>query len=109
MFLFLQVDCTANSNTCNKYGVSGYPTLKIFRDGEEAGTYDGPRTAGMSSSASIWLAKMVAEGRPICNRLVSGMLHLLKDTKKVLTYTHTPTLPFPELIVLAEPWMFIIP
>ncbi|KAG8440591.1 hypothetical protein GDO86_006368 [Hymenochirus boettgeri] len=40
-----KVDCTANSNTCNKYGVSGYPTLKIFRDGEESGSYDGPRTA----------------------------------------------------------------
>ncbi|NXD25526.1 PDIA3 isomerase, partial [Spelaeornis formosus] len=40
-----KVDCTANTNTCNKYGVSGYPTLKIFRDGEEAGAYDGPRTA----------------------------------------------------------------
>ncbi|KAM8974650.1 protein disulfide-isomerase A3 [Pelodytes ibericus] len=40
-----KVDCTANSNTCNKYGVSGYPTLKIFRDGEESGAYDGPRSA----------------------------------------------------------------
>ncbi|XP_029430696.1 protein disulfide-isomerase A3 [Rhinatrema bivittatum] len=40
-----KVDCTANSNTCTKYGVSGYPTLKIFRDGEESGAYDGPRTA----------------------------------------------------------------
>ena len=46
MHFNLQVDCTANTNTCNKYGVSGYPTLKIFRDGEEAGAYDGPRTAG---------------------------------------------------------------
>ena len=46
MCLRLQVDCTANTNTCNKYGVSGYPTLKIFRDGEESGAYDGPRTAG---------------------------------------------------------------
>ena len=26
--------------------MSGYPTLKIFRDGEESGAYDGPRTAG---------------------------------------------------------------
>ncbi|XP_005807506.1 protein disulfide-isomerase A3 [Xiphophorus maculatus] len=40
-----KVDCTANSNACSKYGVSGYPTLKIFRDGEESGPYDGPRTA----------------------------------------------------------------
>ncbi|XP_069481275.1 protein disulfide-isomerase A3 [Ambystoma mexicanum] len=40
-----KVDCTANSNICNKFGVSGYPTLKIFRDGEESGAYDGPRTA----------------------------------------------------------------
>uniref|UniRef100_A0A8C5NUF4 Protein disulfide-isomerase n=1 Tax=Jaculus jaculus TaxID=51337 RepID=A0A8C5NUF4_JACJA len=40
-----KIDCTANTNTCNKYGVSGYSTLKIFRDGEEAGAYDGPRSA----------------------------------------------------------------
>ncbi|CAJ1055986.1 protein disulfide-isomerase A3 [Xyrichtys novacula] len=40
-----KVDCTANNNVCSKYGVSGYPTLKIFRDGEESGPYDGPRTA----------------------------------------------------------------
>ncbi|XP_075063951.1 protein disulfide-isomerase A3 [Mixophyes fleayi] len=40
-----KVDCTANSKVCNKYGVSGYPTLKIFRNGEESGAYDGPRSA----------------------------------------------------------------
>jgi len=40
-----KVDCTANSNVCGKYGVNGYPTLKIFRDGEDSGSYDGPRTA----------------------------------------------------------------
>uniref|UniRef100_UPI00398E96A9 protein disulfide-isomerase A3-like n=1 Tax=Pristiophorus japonicus TaxID=55135 RepID=UPI00398E96A9 len=40
-----KVDCTVNTNTCTKYGVSGYPTLKLFRDGEESGSYDGPRTA----------------------------------------------------------------
>lgn len=40
-----KVDCTSSSNTCSKYGVNGYPTLKIFRDGEESGPYDGPRTA----------------------------------------------------------------
>lgn len=41
----VKVDCTSNSNICSKYGVNGYPTLKIFRDGEESGPYDGPRTA----------------------------------------------------------------
>uniref|UniRef100_A0A1A7YFP9 Protein disulfide-isomerase n=1 Tax=Iconisemion striatum TaxID=60296 RepID=A0A1A7YFP9_9TELE len=40
-----KVDCTASSKICSKYGVSGYPTLKIFRDGEESGPYDGPRSA----------------------------------------------------------------
>uniref|UniRef100_A0A8C1Y0P1 protein disulfide-isomerase n=1 Tax=Cyprinus carpio TaxID=7962 RepID=A0A8C1Y0P1_CYPCA len=40
-----KVDCTVNSETCERFGVSGYPTLKIFRNGEEAGSYDGPRTA----------------------------------------------------------------
>uniref|UniRef100_A0A673ZFZ7 Protein disulfide-isomerase n=1 Tax=Salmo trutta TaxID=8032 RepID=A0A673ZFZ7_SALTR len=40
-----KVDCTVQNNVCQKYGVSGYPTLKIFKDGEDAGAYDGPRTA----------------------------------------------------------------
>ncbi|XP_053537642.1 protein disulfide isomerase family A, member 7 isoform X2 [Ictalurus punctatus] len=40
-----KVDCTANSETCMKFGVNGYPTLKIFRNGEVASSYDGPRTA----------------------------------------------------------------
>lgn len=40
-----KVDCTVNSETCERFGVNGYPTLKIFRNGEESGAYDGPRTA----------------------------------------------------------------
>lgn len=85
MLFLLQVDCTANSNTCNKYGVSGYPTLKIFRDGEEAGTYDGPRTAGKSSLASVWLAEMVLDPR-----VTDLMLCALRVTEKVPTYTRCP-------------------
>ncbi|KAA0724361.1 Protein disulfide-isomerase A3 [Triplophysa tibetana] len=45
MVSLAKVDCTASSNVCGKYGVSGYPTLKIFRGGEDSGSYDGPRTA----------------------------------------------------------------
>ncbi|KAG8181198.1 hypothetical protein JTE90_013168 [Oedothorax gibbosus] len=42
-----KVDCTsdAGKDTCSKYGVSGYPTLKIFRSGEFSSEYNGPRDA----------------------------------------------------------------
>ncbi|KAJ8955403.1 hypothetical protein NQ318_003501 [Aromia moschata] len=42
----VKVDCTeAGKETCNKYSVSGYPTLKIFRNGELSQDYNGPREA----------------------------------------------------------------
>lgn len=41
-----KVDCTeAGKDTCGKHGVSGYPTLKIFRNGKMSQDYDGPRQA----------------------------------------------------------------
>nr|XP_020477138.1 protein disulfide-isomerase A3-like isoform X3 [Monopterus albus] len=39
------VDCTAHSETCGRFSVSGYPTLKIFRNGQDSAPYGGPRTA----------------------------------------------------------------
>lgn len=44
--LLAKVDCPANTVLCQQFGVSGYPTLKIFRDGELSGDYEGPRNAG---------------------------------------------------------------
>ncbi|RWS31075.1 disulfide-isomerase A3-like protein, partial [Leptotrombidium deliense] len=41
-----KVDCTAESggkDLCNEFGVSGYPTLKIFKEGEFNSEYNGPR------------------------------------------------------------------
>ncbi|XP_071401704.1 protein disulfide-isomerase A3-like, partial [Centroberyx affinis] len=40
-----KVDCTLSTETCARFGVSVYPTLKIFRNGEDSASYDGPRTA----------------------------------------------------------------
>jgi len=40
----VKVDCTeSGKDTCGKFGVSGYPTLKIFRGGELSQDYNGPR------------------------------------------------------------------
>nr|XP_057903403.1 protein disulfide-isomerase A3-like [Doryrhamphus excisus]XP_057903404.1 protein disulfide-isomerase A3-like [Doryrhamphus excisus] len=40
-----KVDCTAHVDTCTRFGVTGYPTLKIFRNGRDSASYDGPRSA----------------------------------------------------------------
>jgi len=39
----VQVNCDANKPTCKSYGVSGYPTLKLYQNGKEA-RYNGART-----------------------------------------------------------------
>jgi len=38
------VDCTVAKQTCGKFGVRGYPTIKYFRNGEVESDYKGPRT-----------------------------------------------------------------
>nr|QOJ52477.1 protein disulfide isomerase [Meloidogyne incognita] len=43
--ILIKVDCTAEKATCDKFGVGGFPTLKIFRHGDVASEYDGPREA----------------------------------------------------------------
>ncbi|KAH8296943.1 hypothetical protein KR044_001258, partial [Drosophila immigrans] len=41
-----KVDCTeAGKETCSKFSVNGYPTLKIFRHDEVSQDYNGPREA----------------------------------------------------------------
>jgi len=41
-----KVDCTeGGKDTCSRFEVRGYPTLKIFRNGELSSDYNGPREA----------------------------------------------------------------
>ncbi|KAL0962284.1 hypothetical protein UPYG_G00338100 [Umbra pygmaea] len=40
-----KVDCTVSTEVCGRFGVTGYPTLKIFRNGQDSSSYDGPRSA----------------------------------------------------------------
>lgn len=42
--ILAKVDCTDDGkDTCGRFGVSGYPTLKIFKGGELSSDYNGPR------------------------------------------------------------------
>ena len=42
----VKVDCTeAGNDTCGRFEVRGYPTLKIFKGGEISSDYNGPREA----------------------------------------------------------------
>lgn len=50
--ILAKVDCPANTELCAEFGVTGYPTIKIFRDGLISGNYEGPRNAGVRE----WLA-----------------------------------------------------
>ena len=52
----VKVDCTeAGKDTCNKYSVSGYPTLKIFAKTEVVSDYTGPReAAGIAKSMKVY-------------------------------------------------------
>lgn len=46
-----KVDCTeGGKSTCEQYSVSGYPTLKIFRKGENSQEYNGPRESSKLNS-----------------------------------------------------------
>ena len=39
-----KVDCTVEADVCSKLDVKGYPTLKVFRDGQHS-EFKGARTA----------------------------------------------------------------
>ncbi|KAI0029678.1 thioredoxin-domain-containing protein [Vararia minispora EC-137] len=39
-----QVDCSVNGDLCNAHGVSGYPTMNMYKDGKGIGKFEGART-----------------------------------------------------------------
>ena len=38
-----EVNCDSHEDICSKYGIKGYPTIKMFKDGEFVADYDGGR------------------------------------------------------------------
>ena len=52
----VKVDCTEEGkDTCSKYEVRGYPTLKIFKNGEVNAEYNVPREAGTKKNYILCL------------------------------------------------------
>jgi len=71
----IKVDCTVNTETCSKHGVSGYPTLKIFRNGKDS-EYKGPRkTDGIVS----YMKKQVGPAAKIVHTEAELQALLKKD------------------------------
>lgn len=40
----VEIDCSSNQHTCNRYGVAGYPTIKFLKNGIQAEFTGGERT-----------------------------------------------------------------
>ena len=38
-----KIDCTEESELCQRYGVEGYPTMKVFRGVDDHSPYSGQR------------------------------------------------------------------
>merc|ERR1712240_568999 len=57
----VKVDCTeAGKDTCGRFEVRGYPTLKSFRNGELSSDYNGPReAAGISKFMRLVTASLL--------------------------------------------------
>lgn len=52
--VLLQIDCEAYAKTCEKHGVDGYPTLKVWKNGILNGQYSGEKKAG-KVYGKLWL------------------------------------------------------
>lgn len=53
MITFVDIDCSDGCPLGEKYGVKGYPTIKIIKDNQENGDYEGERTSsGLSKFVS---------------------------------------------------------
>ncbi|KAF3907593.1 hypothetical protein AA313_de0204053 [Arthrobotrys entomopaga] len=79
----IKVDCTEESDLCQKQGVEGYPTLKVFR-----GSLDGPTPyTGQRKSANI-VSYMVKQSLPAVSVLTKETLEAFKTSDKVVAVAY---------------------
>ncbi|KAI0482933.1 protein disulfide-isomerase [Xylariaceae sp. FL0804] len=73
-----KIDCTEESELCQKYGVEGYPTLKIFRGKDSITPYSGQRKAPAITSY------MIKQSLPAVSLLSTDTLEDFKTADKVV-------------------------
>lgn len=72
-----KVDCTVEADVCGEFGVKGYPTLKVFRDGTPS-DYKGART-----SPSI-VDYMIQQNRPALSEIKADGIEDFKKSSRVV-------------------------
>jgi len=75
--ILAKVDCVDQADLCQQHGVSGYPTLKIFRKGN-ATTYNGPR------KADGIVSYMVKQSLPAVTTVTSDQFEEFKKADKMV-------------------------
>ncbi|KAG5973514.1 hypothetical protein E4U55_000482 [Claviceps digitariae] len=78
----VKVDCTEEADLCQKYGVEGYPTLKIFRGPDAITPYNGPRKAAGITSY------MVKQTLPAVSSLTKSTLEEFKTADKIVVVAY---------------------
>ncbi|KAL7266632.1 protein disulfide-isomerase precursor [Rhizina undulata] len=78
----VKVDCTAEAELCEKHGVQGYPTVKVFRGPENVGPYTGQR-----KSDSI-VSYMIKQSLPAVSVLDKDTIEEFKTADKVVVVAY---------------------
>lgn len=73
-----KIDCTEEADLCQKHGVEGYPTLKVFRGLDIVAPYNGPRKAAGITSY------MVKQSLPAVSSLTKSTLEEFKTADEVV-------------------------
>jgi protein disulfide-isomerase A1 len=80
--MLAKIDCTEEADLCQKHGVEGYPTLKVFRGLDNVAPYNGQRKApGITSY-------MVKQSLPAVSLLTKDTLEDFKTADKVVVVAY---------------------
>ncbi|KAK4186148.1 putative disulfide-isomerase precursor [Podospora australis] len=78
----VKVDCTEEADLCQKHGVEGYPTLKVFRGLDNVGPYKGQRKAAAITSY------MIKQSLPAVSDVTKDTLEEFKKADKVVVVAY---------------------